>query len=140
MKRRASPPFLFFSLVLSLSVFFSVNASVAEEFKLTDGDRVVFIGSTLIEREQEYGYWETALTTRFPKANVTFRNLGWSGDTVFCDARAMFEPPAVGFQHLKEDLSRIKPTVIFVGYGMNESFDGEAGLPKFQKGLATLLD
>jgi lysophospholipase L1-like esterase len=112
----------------------------AEEFTLRDGDRVVLIGSTLIEREQETGYWETALTSRFPKSNVTFRNLGWSGDTVFCDARAMFESPAVGLQHLKEDLARLKPTVILVGYGMNESFEGEAGLPRFQKGLATLLD
>jgi hypothetical protein len=129
-----------FSPVLFLCLFLIPNPLTAGEFKLSDGDRVVFVGSTLIEREQESGYWETALTCRFPKSNVTFRNLGWSGDTVFCDARAMFEPPAVGFQHLKEDLSRIKPTVIFVGYGMNESFEGEAGLPKFQKGLASLLD
>jgi hypothetical protein len=112
----------------------------AEEFTLRDGDRVVLIGSTLVEREQETGYWETALTSRFPKSNVTFRNLGWSGDTVFCDSRAMFESPAVGLQHLKEDLARLKPTVILVGYGMNESFEGEAGLPHFQKGLASLLD
>jgi lysophospholipase L1-like esterase len=122
-------PLFFFSLPLK-----------AEEFKLTDGDRVVLIGSTLIEREQESGYWETALTSRFPKANVTFRNLGWSGDTVFCDSRAMFESPAVGLQHLKEDLAELKPTVILLGYGINESFAGEAGLPRFQKGLATLLD
>lgn len=127
-----------FSSVLFL--FFLARPLTAEEFKLSDGDHVVLIGSTLVEREQESGYWETALTTRFPKANVNFRNLGWSGDTVFCDARAMFDPPAVGFQHLKEELARLKPTVIFVGFGMNESFEGEAGLPHFQKGLASLLD
>jgi lysophospholipase L1-like esterase len=141
-KQRGSRAFvallpLFSSVVFLFSLPFP---SQAEEFKLSDGDRVVLIGSTLIEREQDSGYWETALTSRFPKSNVTFRNLGWSGDTVFCDARAMFESPAVGFQHLKEDLARLKPTVILVGYGMNESFEGEAGLPRFQKGLASLLD
>ncbi len=123
-----------------LFVFFSPLSLKAEDFKLSDGDRVVLIGGTLIEREQESGYWETAQTTRFPGQNITFRNLGWSGDTVFCDARAMFDRPAVGLQHLKDDLARLKPTVILVGYGMNESFDGEAGLPHFQKGLASLLD
>jgi lysophospholipase L1-like esterase len=130
-------------LTLFASVLFILSSPLplqAEDFKLSDGDRVVLIGSTLIEREQDSGYWETALTSRFPKSNVTFRNLGWSGDTVFCDARAMFEPPAVGLQHLKEDLARLKPTVILVGYGMNESFEGEASLPRFQKGLASLLD
>ncbi len=141
-KQRGRPAFHALFPLFS-PVVFLVSLPVplqGDELKLSDGDRVVLIGSTLIEREQESGYWETALTCRFPKANATFRNLGWSGDTVFCDARAMFEPPAVGFQHLKEDLARLKPTVILVGYGMNESFEGEAGLPRFQKGLASLLD
>ena len=30
-------------------------------FEFKDGDRVVWLGSTLVEREQRYGYWETAL-------------------------------------------------------------------------------
>jgi lysophospholipase L1-like esterase len=141
-KQRQSPAFQalwpLFSPVLFL-IFFSLPLQ-AEEFKLSDGDRIVLIGSTLIEREQDSGYWETALTSRFPKSNLTFRNLGWSGDTVFCDARAMFDPPAGGFQHLKEDLARLKPTVIILGYGTNESFEGEAGLPRFRQGLVKLLE
>src|SRR5262245_14452950 len=61
----------------------SSTASAAELLSLRDGDCVVLIGSTLIEREQRYGYWETALTVRHPDKNITFRNLGWSGDTVW---------------------------------------------------------
>src|SRR5882672_9423640 len=120
--QRRTPAFhALFPLFSPVLFLFSFSLPVqAEEFKLSDGDRVVLIGSTLIEREQDSAYWETALTSRFPKSTVTFRNLGWSGDTVFCDARAMFEPPAVGLQHLKEDLARLKPTVILLGYGMNE--------------------
>ena len=48
----------------------------AEKFELRDGDRVVFLGNTLIEREQKYGYWELMLTMAWPERNITFRNLG----------------------------------------------------------------
>jgi lysophospholipase L1-like esterase len=112
----------------------------AEKFKLVDGDRVVFLGNTLIEREQRYGYWETALTSRFPGKKVIYRNLGWSGDTVFGHARAGFGTIADGFRQLKDHVLALKPTVIFIGYGLNESFEGETGLPQFRKGLDTLLD
>src|SRR5262249_55056232 len=110
-----------------------LGARAADAFTLKDGDRVVLIGSTLIEREQRYGYWETALTQRYP--GVTFRNLGWSGDTVFGIAQASFGSVADGFKHLKEHVAAVKPTVLLIGYGTNESFEGEAGLPRFQDGL-----
>ncbi len=76
-------------LGLTVCAFFGTVAPLvaAEPFTLKDGDRVVLIGNTLIEREQRYGYWELALTARFP--GVTFRNLGWSGDTVWGEARAV---------------------------------------------------
>jgi lysophospholipase L1-like esterase len=115
-------------------------ASAAEPFSLRDGDRVVLIGSTLIEREQRYGYWETALTRFYPDRNVTYRNLGWSGDTVFGEAQARFGGPADGFRHLVDHVVALKPTVLVVGYGTNESFAGPKGLPHFLKGLNTLLD
>jgi lysophospholipase L1-like esterase len=116
------------------------TAKVPEHFDLKDGDRVVLVGNTLIEREQRSGYWELALTTRFPASNVQFRNLGWSGDTVWGQARASFGSPADGFKQLKEHVAALKPTVIIVGYGSNEAFEGQAGLPHFVDGLKALLD
>ena len=131
---------LFFALgVCSLTLAFA-PARAADAFTLRDGDRVVLVGSTLIEREQRYGYWETALTRRYPDKSITFRNLGWSGDTVFGDARAGFGTQADGFRQLKDHVLALKPTVIFIGYGTNESFEGPKGLPRFVKGLETLLD
>ncbi len=112
----------------------------AEPFQLKDGDRVVLVGNTLIEREQRYGYWETLLTSRYPDRTITFRNLGWSGDTVFGEAQARFGSVADGFRHLKNHVLALKPTVILVGYGLNESFDGPPGLAKFRQGLKVLLD
>jgi lysophospholipase L1-like esterase len=114
--------------------------AAAEPFELKDGDRVVLIGSTLIERDQSHGYLEAALTARFPDRNITFRNLGWSGDTVFGHARARFGTVADGFTHLRDHVAALNPTVLIVGYGMAESFDGDAGLPAFAKGLDTMLD
>jgi lysophospholipase L1-like esterase len=115
-------------------------SDAADAFTLRDGGRVVLVGNTLIEREQRSGYWEAALTRRYPDRNVLFRNLGWSGDTVFGDARAGFGTTADGFRHLKEHVLALKPTVILVGYGSNEAFEGPDGLPRFVQGLNTLLD
>ncbi|MFL5341446.1 MAG: SGNH/GDSL hydrolase family protein [Gemmataceae bacterium] len=112
----------------------------AADFQFRDGDRVVLIGSTLIEREQRYGYWEAALTAANPDKTITFRNLGWSGDTVWGEARADFGTAADGYKHLIEHVKAEKPTVLIVGYGTNESFAGPAGLPKFQEQLKKLLD
>src|SRR5215469_17948629 len=127
------------SHTLLISIF-ALPARAADPFELRNGDRVVLVGSTLIEREQRYGYWETALTARYPDRDITFRNLGWSGDTVFGHARAGFGSVADGFRHLKDHVLALKPTVIIIGYGTNESFEGPKGLPRFVKGLETLLD
>ena len=66
----------------------AVTAQDAEEKAL----RVVFVGNTLVERAAGYGYLEAALTQRWRDRTVTFRNLGWSGDTVAGSARVGFGP------------------------------------------------
>jgi lysophospholipase L1-like esterase len=111
----------------------------AGKFELLDGDRVAFIGDTLIERMQNNNYIETALTVRYPDRNITFRNLGWSGDTVFGDSRASFGTTADGFQQLRDRVADFKPTVVFLGYGGGHSFDGAAGLPRFLTGMEALV-
>lgn len=114
------------------------------EFK--DGDRIVFLGNEFFEREADRGYIETELTTRFADKNLTFRNLGYSGDTVRADARnlcsgwAVFGPADQGFDRLKNLIEHIKPTLVFVAYGMNESFEGPKGLDPFVQGLGRMLD
>ena len=116
------------------------TSALAGPFEFHDGDRVVLIGSTLIEREQSYGYWEAAITARNPDKNISFRNLGWSGDTVWGEARAVFGSPADGYKALIDHVKAEKPTVIIVGYGTNESFAGEKGLSKFKEQYKKLLN
>lgn len=127
-------------LLLCICIMMPSTAAAIETFELRDGDRVVMLGNTLIEREQRYGYWEAELTRHYPTRNIIFRNLGWSGDTVFGEARARFGTAADGFRHLKEHVEALKPTVILIGYGTNESFEGQEGLPRFLEGLNGLLD
>ena len=86
----------------------------ATKFELKDGDRVVWVGGTIAEREQRYGYWETALTIANPDKDIRFRNLGWSGDTVWGEARAGFETAKEGYRRLVEKTLALKPTVIIV--------------------------
>src|SRR5690349_7985675 len=101
-------------------------------FEFKDGDRIVWIGNTLAERAQRYGYWETALLAANADKRITLRNLGWSGDTVFGEARGRFDfdKPDMCFKQLVSLTLELRPTVIFVSYGTNESFEGKAGLPK----------
>lgn len=109
-------------------------------FELKDGDRVVLLGGTLIEREQKYGHWEAMLTARYPDRNITFRNLGWDGDTVWAESRGIFDTPEVGYARMIEQVKGLKPTVIFLGYGNNEAFAGKEGLEPFVKQYEKLID
>src|SRR5438445_2075376 len=110
-----------FRQILTLAVSFVCAPPIlaAPPFELRDGDRVVLIGDTLIEREQHYGWIELALTTRYPNRNITFRNIGWSADTPAGDSRfglsllqAGLEPPDEGWKQLREQVRQLKPTVV----------------------------
>jgi len=127
-------------LLLSAAAWPSATAAPPPPWEFRDGDRIVLVGDTFIEREQRYGYLETVLTIANPDKDLTFRNLGWSGDTVRGLSRAGFDPPAAGFAQLVEQVKAAKPTVLVVGYGMADSFDGEAGLSRFVEGYNAFLD
>src|SRR5690242_2466039 len=100
-------------LLLHSLLFVRHTAQPADSprFALKDGDRVVLIGDTLIERDQEYGYFEARVTYGNPDKTITFRNLGWSGDTVGGIARARFGKPEEGYRHLVEHVRALEPTV-----------------------------
>jgi hypothetical protein len=117
-----------------------VHAETPTPFELRDGDRIVFLGGGFIERDQAHGYLETILTSAHPEWDLTFRNLGWSGDTVLGEARAGFGKPEDGFQALVAQVKEARPTVLLIAYGTNESFAGEPGLPRFRQSLDRLLD
>ena len=119
---------------------FARMAVAAEPFELKDNDRVVLVGATFVEREGQFGYIETALALAYPDKPVTFRNLGWSGDTVWAESRGIFDPPAVGYQRMIELIKELRPTLIIFNYGLNESYAGETGINAFVKQYDKLCD
>ena len=116
----------------------SGTASPGPSWSLRDGDRVVFLGDTFVEREGDRGFIETALVAAHPEASLTFRNLGWSGDTVWAESRGVFDQPAKGYERMLALVRELKPTIVFVAYGRNESYQGEAGLAVFRAQLEKL--
>ena len=118
------------SCVVTVLTALPASAQNTNIFELREGDRVVLVGDTLIEREATDGFIEHTLTTQFPAANVIFRNLGWSADTPEGQSRVGFDhekAPGFWFKQLTNSVALLKPTVVFVGYGMASSFDGDAG-------------
>ena len=130
-------------LLLFITTFYRSAEAQSQNpgsFDLKNGDRVVFLGNSLFENDFQYGYLELALTTRFANRDVTFRNLGWSGDDVWGEARSTFTNPPTAYQHLIQNITAAKPSVVFLAYGGIEAQEGEAGLSRFKDGLNKLLD
>ena len=131
-------------IVLTLLLLAYADQVQAKTFALRDGDRVVFLGNSFFERAIAFGHLEAALTLRWPNQNMTFRNIGWDGDTVYGHARAggrrraVFGDAEEGFQRMIAHVKSLEPTVIFVAYGLNESFDGQEGIEEFRRGLERL--
>lgn len=108
------------------------------EFK--QGERIVFLGSSLFENELEKGCLEFAMTSRWPDLDLTFRNLGWTGDNVFAEARSTFTTPPTPYQQLFQQIRSTHPDYVLIAYGGVESQKGEAGLGEFVKGLGAIID
>lgn len=106
--------------------------------EFVNGDRIVFLGGTFVERLQSNNYLEALLTSQFPNLDLKFRNLGWSGDNVFGLSRAVFGDQENGFRRLENDLLIADPTLVIVCYGFNESFKGKEFIPEFKSGLENL--
>jgi lysophospholipase L1-like esterase len=127
-----------------MRVVFAVLAacllSPVEGVEFKEGDRVVLLGNTFIEREGNYGCIETQLAVSLAGKNLTFRNLGWSGDNVFCEARSYFGSAQEGFNRLKAHLEFLKPTVVIACYGAVAAFEGKRGVENFLNGYSRLLD
>lgn len=116
----------------------SAQAQDPPRFFLEDGDAVVLAGDALVENAQHFGYIEAALTVR--RSGLTFRNIGWSGDTVFGEAREHYTHPPTGFEHLVEQLTSPKPAVAVLAYGGGLAFENDDALSEAVDGYHALLD
>ncbi|MEM8954412.1 MAG: PVC-type heme-binding CxxCH protein [Verrucomicrobiota bacterium] len=104
------------------------------EFDFEKGDRVVLIGNALAERMQHHGWLEALVQGQEKGKKLVFRNQGFSGDQV------KNRPRSKGFLTAEDYLTQSKADVIFVFFGYNESFMGEAGVGSFKADLGEMVD
>jgi azurin/glucose/arabinose dehydrogenase len=122
------------SLILSLAAAASLHAEPPAKLEVKPGDHISIIGNTLADRMQHDGYLESLIYKAFPKANLTFRDLGFSGDELTVRQRSE------SFGTPDEWLTKTKTDVVLAFFGFNESFAGPAGLEKFKADLAKFID
>ncbi len=116
-----------------VSVLAAVPAFASDPVTFQKGDHISIIGNTLADRMQHDGWLETELHARFPQHELTIRNMGFSGDELTLRLRS------ANFGTPDEWLTKTKTDVVFAFFGYNESFAGEAGLPKFKADLADFI-
>ena len=120
--------------------------SCEESLIFKQNEKVIFLGNAFFENAIAIGEIETTLSLCFPEKNITFRNLGWTGDNVYAHARTRareggrFGNPDEGFGILNNQISKLKPDKIFIAYGFNESFNRDSGVDAYSKGLNLLLE
>lgn len=94
---------------------------------LQANDTVLFYGNGMVERLLEAGTLEAHLQLAQPEKKVRVRSLAWTGDEVGHRMR-----PEGYAEHLKTLVAAWPAKVVVLGYGMNESFAGSAGLAEFR--------
>jgi hypothetical protein len=103
------------------------------------GDRVVLLGGAFIERLQTGNYVECEISSVFASESLTFRNLGWGGDNVAGESRAVFGSVADGYARLLRDLKLAAPTLTILHYGSTDIGTGSEGTEQFRSGLSRLV-
>lgn len=122
-------------LVLWLLAAITFTCARAGDFFIQNGDRVVFLGDSITEQRLYTTYIEAYALTRFPEWNLTFRNVGWGGDTSWLRQRShpnegeLFAADPAKQQQmveqavlngLKRDVLPLKPSVVTIKFGMND--------------------
>ncbi len=121
--------------------------------KPADGERIVFVGNGLAERDVYYSRMETELHLRYPNEKLFVRNMGRPGDTAgfrphparksqwAFPGAAQFHPElaqhnGIGFFPTPDQwLTHLQADTIVAFFGYNESFDGPAKASNFEAEL-----
>ena len=112
----------------------NIVIAAEQRLQLRPGDHVCYIGNTLADRMQHHAWLETYLQALHPEHELTFRNLGFSGDQV------KTRPRSANFGSPDQWLTKCGADVVFCFFGYSEALRGEAGLPGFEKDLAAMID
>jgi lysophospholipase L1-like esterase len=124
-----------FGIVLMLALALgAVTTAPAADFFYRDGDKpVVFLGDSITDGAPYPKMIEAYILTRFPKWDVTFRNIGWSGDTAGLRTRGGFD------NGMKRDVMPLKPMAMTIDFGMNDARGGEGAYAGYVENSTKLV-
>jgi len=125
-------------VIVLAGLFGSALAQDAPRFE--QGECIAFLGNTFTERSQRSSHIEAAFTLALAEKDLVFRNIGWSGDNVYGEARAYFGDRREGYSRLLNHVDLADPDVIIAHYGANAAFDGADKIPDFVKQYGVLID
>jgi lysophospholipase L1-like esterase len=121
--------------LLALAAIATTLGVFAADFAIRDGDRVVFLGDSITEQRLYTTYIEAYALTRHPDWKLSFRNVGWGGDTAWLRQRAhpdegrLFAAEGEALdgmvtnavaRGLGRDVLPHRPTFVTVKFGMND--------------------
>ncbi|HYG75841.1 MAG TPA: ThuA domain-containing protein [Planctomycetota bacterium] len=98
------------------------------------GERIALVGSSLAERMNLFGHFETLLHSRFPQQELLVRNFARPADEVSIQQRSN------DYTKIDDPFQVFGPDTIFCFFGYNESFAGPEGIEKFKTAYDNLLN
>ena len=98
------------------------------------GERIAFVGNSLAERMNLYGYFETMLHQQFPEKHLVVRNFGRPADEVMNRQRS------ADYTKLDDPLYAFDPDTFFCFFGWNESFAGVDKVQEFEANYDKFID
>ena len=101
---------------------------------LKKGDRIAFVGNTLLDRAQEFGNFEAMIQLAHPQLELVIRDFAWSAD------EPDLQPRPENFATVKQHLTREKMDVVVAAFGFNESFGGVEKITDFKARLAKWVE
>ena len=143
---RLKYPRINYLLAIGILLSACTSDSPYESISFKQNEKIVFLGNAFFENAIPNGEIETTISLSYPDRNITFRNIGWSGDNVYAHARTRargggrFGNPEEGLRILIKQITELKPDKIFIAYGFNESFDDDRDIDTYSKGLNHLLE
>ncbi len=103
----------------------AVQSAASAPVTLRDEETIVFLGDSITEQNLYTAYLETYLTARLPAKKLAFFNFGWGGDTA-----------SGGGKRYARDVAPVKPTLVFVNFGMNDGGYKGFQAPIYERYLA----
>ncbi len=105
-----------------------------QRLDLPDGTQILVAGNTFAERLAQTGYFDAAVHAAFPDREISIRHVPGSADEVASRPRETNVPTMMDW------MDRLQPDVVFLAFGMSESFDGQDGLDRFRTDLSRLIE